>query len=305
MAITGGKIYAYTDGSSLGNPGPGGWAVVIVRPGQDQLEEHYGSEKGETTNNRMELRAVEEAMRILEADAAAAVIRSDSEYVVNGINKGWLQKWESSGWYSRESKAAIKNKDLWERILELAPERYSFEAIRGHSGIAENERADQLAKLAAGEVARKESRGKQGRLMGGMVDVGLKRSSLRRAVAAGEVSMRPATLKMISSGSIEKGDVLGMARVAAVLAAKRTSELLPLCHQIPLDFVKVDFEMRKDGIVIRAEAQAHWKTGVEMEALQAVSTAALTIYDMCKGVDGSMQLSGLRLLSKSGGQSKG
>ncbi len=137
-----------------------------------------------------------------------------------------------------------------------------------------------------------------------MVDVGAKPDTERTAVAGGSVYMQPETLRLISEGAIKKGDVLTIARIAGIMAAKRTSELIPLCHPIPL--TKIDVELSLDeaasAVRIRATARTIGKTGVEMEALTAVSAAALTIYDMAKAVDRAMRLSDIRLLEKHGGQ---
>jgi cyclic pyranopterin phosphate synthase len=137
-----------------------------------------------------------------------------------------------------------------------------------------------------------------------MVDVSEKVKTRREAIAAGFVKMAPDTLKLLTQGS-PKGDVLAAARIAGIMAAKRTYELIPLCHNIPLDVVIVDFSVDhvQTGIVIQATACCTWSTGVEMEALTAVSLAALTIYDMCKAVDRGMAISDIRLLQKTGGRS--
>ena len=138
-----------------------------------------------------------------------------------------------------------------------------------------------------------------------MVDVGGKEITERVAVAKGSILMKPETLRLIKGGGFEKGDVLGVARVAGVMAAKRTSDLIPLCHPVPLTQVTVDFEdlSRDTGLEITATAHAAWKTGVEMEALTALSVAALTVYDMCKSADRGMRIDSLRLVKKSGGKS--
>ena len=138
-----------------------------------------------------------------------------------------------------------------------------------------------------------------------MVDVGHKPDTERVAVAAGEVLMRPETLALIRAGQIKKGDVLTVAQIAGVMAAKRTSELIPLCHPLPLTHIDVRCEVRDDlpGVSVTATARTTGKTGVEMEALTAVSVAALTIYDMAKAVEKTMRISNVRLLEKHGGQS--
>ncbi len=137
-----------------------------------------------------------------------------------------------------------------------------------------------------------------------MVDVGDKEVTVRRARASGRVRMRPQTLRIVKDKQAAKGDVLEVARLAGIMAAKRTGEWIPLCHALPLDAVSVCFRFPDARTVaIEAEARATGRTGVEMEALVAVSAAALTIYDMCKAVDRAMVIESIRLEEKSGGRS--
>lgn len=133
-----------------------------------------------------------------------------------------------------------------------------------------------------------------------MVDVSAKPIQLREAVARGEIRLQKSTLKLIESQHIAKGNVLASACLAGILAAKKTGELIPLCHPLPLTHCEVNFEIPKsrDRIVVSASARIGAQTGIEMEALTAVSIAALTIYDMCKAVDRAMQITGIRLVSK-------
>jgi cyclic pyranopterin phosphate synthase len=139
----------------------------------------------------------------------------------------------------------------------------------------------------------------------GMVDVGWKPDTDREAVARGFVSMQPETLRLIKEGLVKKGDVLGTARLAGIMGAKQTPQLIPLCHPIPLNQVVVDLETDDErvGIHITATAKTSAKTGVEMEAITAVSIAALTLYDMCKSADRGMRIQDIRLVRKSGGKS--
>jgi len=138
-----------------------------------------------------------------------------------------------------------------------------------------------------------------------MVDVSAKAVTLRRAVAQAEVAMRPTTLRAIAGGAIPKGDVLAAARIAGIQAAKRTDELIPLCHALPIDSVSIEIEFKPPGrLIILAEAIVRGRTGVEMEALVGSSIAALTIYDMCKAVDRGMTIGPIVLLEKSGGRSR-
>ena len=138
-----------------------------------------------------------------------------------------------------------------------------------------------------------------------MVDIGDKDVTSREAVARGHVSIQPETLRLIKEGLMKKGDVLTIAQLAGIMGAKKTSELIPLCHPLPLDRVDVDLELdEKEGrINITATAKTTARTGVEMEALTAVSVAALTLYDMCKSVDREMRIEAVRLVEKSGGRS--
>jgi len=133
-----------------------------------------------------------------------------------------------------------------------------------------------------------------------MVDVSSKPIMSREAVARGEIRLQKATLRLIESQTIAKGNVLASARLAGILAAKKTGELIPLCHPLPLTHCEVNFDIPKtqDRIIISASAKIAAQTGVEMEALAAVSIAGLTIYDMCKAVDKKMQITGIRLVSK-------
>lgn len=137
-----------------------------------------------------------------------------------------------------------------------------------------------------------------------MVDVGRKDVTVRAARASGSVRVQPDTLRLVRDRAVGKGDVLEVARLAGMMAAKRTAELIPLCHTLPLDAVSVSFRFPDEAtIAIEAEARATARTGVEMEAMVAVSVAALTIYDMCKSVDRSMVVESIRLEEKSGGRS--
>jgi len=145
-----------------------------------------------------------------------------------------------------------------------------------------------------------------------MVDVGQKSATARRAVAEGYVMLLPETLRAIAEERVPKGEVLAVARVAGIMAAKRTGDLIPLCHPLPVESVEVDFDLpsfelengeERVRLRVKAVASLTGKTGVEMEALTAVSVAALTVYDMCKAIDRGITIDGVRLLEKSGGKS--
>jgi cyclic pyranopterin monophosphate synthase len=138
-----------------------------------------------------------------------------------------------------------------------------------------------------------------------MVDVGAKNETHRIAVASGVIRMKPETLAIIQSGTAKKGDVLGIARIAAIMGAKRTSDLIPLCHPLALTRVAVDFTVNENesSVTCTAQVETFGKTGVEMEALTAVQIGLLTVYDMCKAVDRGMVMSDVRVLEKHGGKS--
>ena len=136
-----------------------------------------------------------------------------------------------------------------------------------------------------------------------MVDVGGKDVTVRTAQASASVKMRPETLKKLLASELKKGDALQCARIAGIMAAKRTFELIPLCHNIPIESVRVEFsDNGEDTLFITSELRCSYKTGIEMEALTAVSVAALTIYDMCKAIDRGMTIGDIRLVSKTGGK---
>ncbi len=135
-----------------------------------------------------------------------------------------------------------------------------------------------------------------------MVDVGGKDVTDRRALARAVVRMSPATLDAVRRGEAPKGDVIGTARIAGIQAAKRTAELVPLCHPLPLSFVDVTADLDEDAVVLTAEARTSAQTGVEMEAMTAASVAALTVYDMVKGLERGIEITGMQLIEKTGGR---
>lgn len=138
-----------------------------------------------------------------------------------------------------------------------------------------------------------------------MVDVGAKAVTARVAVAEGRITMEPATLALVRQGSAKKGDVLGVARIAGIMGAKKTADLIPLCHPIALTHVDIEFDLdeTRNAVHCRATCETAGQTGVEMEALTAVQVALLTVYDMCKAVDRGMTIEAVRLLEKKGGKS--
>ena len=302
----------YTDGSCSGNPGPGGWGAIVLTGG---AKTPLSGGEPQTTNNRMEVMAAIEGLAAVPAGSEVTV-HTDSQYLVGTMTKHWKRN---------------VNTDLWDRLdKEVAARAVKWEWLRGHAGHPLNEEADRLAVAAMGRFnggsvpsrpavpsgSAPEATPVQQTTTGqdtlthldaegnaSMVDVGGKPDSLRTAVASGTITMRPETLELILQGKVEKGDVFTVARIAGINAAKHTWELVPLAHQIPLSHVAVDFatDLSAGTVTITASTRTTAKTGVEMEALTAVSVAALTIYDMCKAVDRAMVIGDVRLMEKRGG----
>jgi len=279
-------IDIYTDGACSGNPGPGGWAAIVVQ-GDEELE-LKGSAEG-TTNNRMEITATIEGLAQT-PENAEVTIHSDSQYVVNTMTKNWKRN---------------ANRDLWQKLDDLVLNRkVNWVWVKGHDGHPQNERADKLAVEIIDQLSRMPTHfDSSGQVH--MVDVSEKQATERIAIAKGTVKMKPETLELIEKGQSAKGDVLALAQTSGIMAAKKTSELIPLCHPLRITNVAVEFEMDKKSSVIGiiATVKAVEKTGVEMEALTAVSVSALTIYDMCKAVDRGMKIENIRLVKKAGGKS--
>ena len=299
------KFEIYTDGACIGNPGPGGWGAVVLH---GTMQQHLAGGEPKTTNNRMEITA---AIRGIDAAPPGSDITvwSDSEYVIKTMTRGWKRK---------------VNTDLWDQLDDAVSKRkVSWEWVRGHSGDPFNELADKLARDEARAIRSSGGRkaGNRGSAQRSeasprlshvdntgearMVDVGAKPDTERVAEARGSVTMSTETLRLVEEGGFDKGDVLGVARIAGVMAAKQTSNLIPLCHPLPLTQVNVEISPLADGsgLEIASTARTRAKTGVEMEALTAVSIAALTIYDMCKSADRAMVIGNVRLTHKSGGKS--
>ncbi len=279
-------IDIYTDGACSGNPGPGGWATVIIRDGK-RLELMGGEDN--TTNNRMEIMAAIEGLDKT-ASGSAVTIHSDSQYLVNTMTRNWKRN---------------TNHDLWEKLDGLVADRnVKWIWVKGHAGHPENERADQLAVEMIGQKSSAPTHfDSSGQVH--MVDVSDKAITERTAIARGTVKMEPATLELIEKGEAAKGDVLALAQTAGIMAAKKTPELIPLCHPLRITNITVEFKTNKktSSIDITATVKASEKTGVEMEALTAVAVSALTIYDMCKAVDRGMKIENIRLVKKAGGKS--
>ena len=293
-------IDIYTDGACSGNPGPGGWGAIVIIDGQQTV---LKGGLGETTNNRMEMMAVIEGLRYLPSKSIVT-IHTDSTYITNTMTKGWRRK---------------ANLDLWQEIDDLVDKQsVTWKWVKGHAGNPLNELADSIAfKESQSRITKNKGKIEENPTLfdetlshvdqtgnASMVDVGAKSSTFRVAKAEGWVHMKPATLNLIKENSIGKGDVLSVAKVAGIMASKKTSDLIPLCHPIPVDKVSVEIviDESKNAIHVVSDASTHSKTGIEMEALIAVSISCLTIYDMCKSAERTIKIDGIRLLKKTGGK---
>jgi len=275
-------IEIFTDGACLGNPGPGGWAALILQGGRPTPLE--GREE-KTTSNRMELRAALEGLSHT-PPGSQATLYSDSQYLIYTMTRRWKRK---------------VNLDLWERLDALARERQIEWVWRPGEDTPELAQVHRRAQAMAGILPPSPAPPAQ---PARMVDVGAKPVTRREAVARAVVRMSPPTLALIQEGKVPKGDVLAVAQVAGILAAKEVPRLIPLCHPLPLDEVQVDLALQpeKGQVEVTALARGEARTGYEMEALTAAAVSALTVYDMLKAHDPAMTIE-IRLLSKSGGKS--
>ena len=282
-------IKVYTDGACIGNPGPGGWAAIIV-DGSSRKEIAGREEK--TTNNRMELMAAINGLAQTLPGAEVGV-ETDSQYLVNTMTRNWKRK---------------ANHDLWDKLDKLAADRnVRWNWIRGHNGHPENERANMLANREAaknrGQSRKPTHFDRKGNIH--MVDITEKAPTERVAVATGAVTMRQEALDSIRQGQVAKGNVLATAQLAGIMAAKQTHQLIPLCHPLPITSADVELKLdeKRSTVEITATVKTTARTGVEMEALTAVTVAALTVYDMCKAIDRAMRIVDIHLVRKSGGRS--
>lgn len=306
------QLELYTDGACSydGRSGPGGWAAVVVRG--DIIQQALRGHQPHTTSQRMELTAAIEGLKAIPT-GSHLLLRSDSEYLVYSMSPHPRYRRP----YQRKA-----NLDLWEQLDALAAQHsITWEWVEGHAGQRWNEVANALAEAEAQgkpappwvEELLRDAAGAptptlthldaQGQAS--MVDVGVKPDTEREAVARGRIVMQPATLALIQKGNLPKGDVLGAARLAGIMAAKRTPDIIPLCHPLLLTHIQVSLtpDPAASAIDIEASVRCTGKTGVEMEALTAVTVAALTVYDMAKAADKAMRIQDVRLVHKRGGKS--
>ena len=276
----------YTDGSCIPNPGSGGWAYEIRNSMDEIIDSSSGFDKN-TTNNRMELTAVIKSFQSDYIKSNSVVtIRSDSQLIINTMNKNWKKK---------------ENTDLWNDLDEYKKSknlRCEWEWVKAHAGIEGNENVDQKAN----QEAKMSHLSNDGNV--NMVDVSDKNQTIRVAKATSKIKLSKTAFEMTKSNDSKKGNVLATARIAGILAAKKTHELIPLCHQINLTNINIDFILDDSGfITVDSKVKCIGNTGVEMEALTSVTVASLTIYDMLKSVDKRIVINDIHLISKSGGKS--
>jgi len=289
-------IEIYTDGSCLGNPGPGGWAAIILDTNDVTKKPcRVQGNCPDTTNNRMELLALIKGVSKVPDDRKIKVY-SDSKYVVDTLNKNWKRN---------------VNLDLWEDLdQEVQNREIEYIWIKGHANNIHNEEANDIAQQEANDIAQNSTKinhlshtDESGKIS--MVDISNKNTTLRKAKATCDVITSHKSFSAIKNNKIEKGDVLSCARIAGILAAKKTSSIIPLCHPILISHIEITFNLDETNNVIRITSKvvSSGQTGVEMEALTAVTISALTIYDMCKSIDKQTSITNIRLLKKSGGKS--
>ncbi len=298
-------IEIYTDGAYNPVLQQGGWGAVIAEDGQKRI---FSGMVRHTTSNRMEITAALEGISHI-PQGSAVVIYTDSQYLFGCMAKGWQRR---------------ANRDLWQQLDEVVSQRRArWEWIDRNTKNPFHKEAHNLATNLASqaEMPRTVPSEKQreepkapiveelthvdalGRPR--MVDVTEKPDTQREAIAKGRVKMKASTLDLLKKGKMPKGNVLAVAQLAGIMAAKQTPHIIPLCHPILIGDVKVELSLddENSAVEITATVKSTGKTGVEMETLTATAVAALTIYDMCKAVDRGMTIESIRLIRKSGGKS--
>ncbi len=298
-------IEIYTDGAYNPVLGQGGWGAVVL--GDEQKRVFSGIAK-KTTSNRMEITAALEGI-LRTSQGAEVVVYTDSQYLFGCMAKGWQRRANLDLW-ERLDEAVSQRKVRWEWIDRNAKSPFHKEAHALATNLAsQGERLEPVPSekgkggpkaVVVQELTHIDALGRPR-----MVDVSDKPDTQREAVAKGVVRMQASTLDRLRKGEVAKGDVLAVAQLAGIMAAKETPHLIPLCHPILIADIKVEFSLDEENSVVEitATVRSTGKTGVEMEALTATAVAALTIYDMCKAVDRGVKIENIRLVRKSGGKS--
>ena len=296
-------IEIYTDGAYNLVLGQGGWGAVVLEDGQKRV---FSGMVKSTTSNRMEITAALEGI-LHTRQGAEVVVYTDSQYLFGCMAKGWQRRANRDLW--GELDAAVSQRKVgWQWIDQSARNPFHKEAhalatnlasqgetprpVPSEKGPAETIMAEELTHIdASGRPS--------------MVDVTEKPDTEREAVAKCMVKMKASTFGRLKKGGMPKGDVLAVAQLAGIMAAKQTPHIIPLCHPVLIGEIKVEFDLdeKNSTVEITSIVKSLGKTGVEMEALTATAVTALTIYDMCKAVDRSITIQSIRLIRKSGGKS--
>ncbi len=298
-------IEIYTDGANNPVLGQGGWGAVILEGGQKRV---FSGMVKKTTSNRMEITAALEGIGHT-PQGSEIVVYTDSQYLFGCMAKGWQRKANRDLWEQLD-KAVSRRKVRWQWIERDTKSFFHKEAHTLATGLASE--GEMLSPLpSVGKTGQPEAPVEEGLThldaLGRprMVDITGKPDTQRQAVARCRVRMQPATFDQLKGGKMPKGDALTVARLAGIMAAKQTPQLIPLCHPILIGDVEVEFNLDEEAnaVEITTTVKSTGKTGVEMEALTATAVTALTIYDMCKAVDRGIQIESIRLIRKSGGKS--
>jgi len=281
-------VEIYADGAYNPVLGQGGWGAVVVEARQKRV---FSGMVKRTTSNRMEITAALEGV-LHTPQGSEVVVYTDSQYLFGCMAKGWQRRANRDLWEQLDE-AVSQRKVQWQWI-ERATNPFHKEA----HALATNLASQSEKPVVAEGLTHIDASGRPR-----MVDVTQKPDTQREAVARGVVRMKASTLDLLKRGEVAKGDVLAVAQLAGIMAAKQTTNLIPLCHPILIGDVKVEFNLGNGTVEITTTVKSTGKTGVEMEALTATAVTALTIYDMCKAVDRSIQIENIRLIRKSGGKS--
>jgi cyclic pyranopterin phosphate synthase len=288
-------IEIYTDGANNPILSQGGWGAVVVESGQKRV---FSGMSKRTTSNRMEITAALEGI-LRTPQHSEVVVHTDSQYLFGCMTKGWQRRANRDLW-GQLDEAVSQRKVRWEWIDQSAGNPFHKEAHTLATNLVSQSEKQPLESAAAERLTHIDASGRPR-----MVDVTQKPDTQREAVARGIVRMKASTLKLIKKGEVTKGNVLSVAQLAGIMAAKQTPNLIPLCHPLLIGDVEVELSLDEENSVVEitTTVKSTGKTGVEMEALTATAVTALTIYDMCKAVDRGIRIENIRLIKKSGGKS--
>ena len=286
-------VEIYTDGAYNPVLGQGGWGAVIVKSGQKRVLS--GAAK-RTTSNRMEITAALEGI-LQTPHGSEVVVYTDSQYLFSCMAKGWQRRANRDLWEQLDA-AVSQRKVRWQWIERDNRNPSHTEAHAMATTLASQREKLPPETVVADKLTHVDALGRPR-----MVDITQKPDTQREAVARGVVRMKASTLDLLKRGEVAKGDVLAVAQLAGIMAAKQTPNLIPLCHPILIGDVRVEFNLGNDTVEITTAVKSTGQTGVEMEALTSTAVTALTIYDMCKAVDRGIQIENIRLIRKSGGKS--